>query len=552
MGNTWACALSRLRLVGFLNRITVLESTTPVGILALISSVISAPICAPVSAEESHPGMNAEVLYSEAVIALSRKQTQQALATLDTLLKEFPGNIEGLELKALTLKNEGKDALAIESYKKLIQLRPLAERGPYHFELGMIYHRQKNNALARYHLAMALKLNTNPTISHFFLGMISFGDGRYPNAEAHFRRVTRDDSGELKLISHYYLGLIELKTGYSLGATRDLREARKLASSMPESKNAQDISKSAEQILAPFGQPQWFANVSVLGGYDSNISQVPTSLSSSNQSSGQSTAKTSISLAVGHMTAPLDTIQYVGSYRFNTNKNFSTATRGYEFATNTASLYINYLPLNPTQGGLKLEGNFMFQNQLQDSSVSSTSADARYSYGKYNLSAEIGPFFRYQPSRQISTELDVYFRPQKYYVDDGQSGLTIFTRASGKMDLSQRWFNPSGSLSYENNGAKSGTYKESSIGIGASNLFKVSPVDSLNFYFDFTSTKYPNYTSTDIRTDKNYVLRLNHAHTFNSKWTLLADLSYTINRSSLPDSYTYNRMQSGLGISWSL
>jgi Flp pilus assembly protein TadD len=506
----------------------------------------------PAHAEESHPGMNAEVLYSEAVIALSRKQTQQALDILETLLREFPGNIEGLELKALTLKNQGKDLLAIESYKKLIQLRPPAERGPYHFELGMIYHRQKNNALARYHLAMALKLKTNPTISHFFLGMISFGEGRYPSSEAHFRRVTRDDSGELRLISHYYLGLIELKTGYSLGATRDLREARNLATTMPESKNAQDIAKSASQILAPFGQPQWFANVSVLGGYDSNISQVPTSLSSSNQSSGQSTAKTSISLAAGYMTPPVDTVQYVGSYRFNTNKNFTSATRSYEFATNTASLYINYLPLNPTQGGLKLEGNFMFQNQLKDSSVSADSPNAQYTYGKYNLSAEIGPFFRYQPSRQISTELDVYFRPQKYYVDDGQSGLTIFTRASGKMDFNQKLFNPGASLSYENNRAKSGTYKENSIGIGASNLFKVTPIDNLNFYFDFTSTKYPEYTSTDIRTDKNFVFRLNHAHTLSSKWTILADLSYTINRSSVPDSYTYNRMQSGLGISWSL
>jgi Flp pilus assembly protein TadD len=502
-------------------------------------------------AEESHPGMNAEVLYSEAVIALSRKQTQQALQTLDQLLKEYPQNIEGLELKALTLKNEGNEALAIESYKKLIQLKPSQERGPYHFELGMIYNRQKNTAQARYHFAMALKLKTNPTVSHFFLAMLSFNEGRYPNAEFHFRRVTQADQGELKLISHYYLGLIELKTGYSLGATRDLNEARKIASVLPESKNAQDIKTASDQILAPFGNPQWFANISMLGGYDSNISQIPTSLASSNQVSGRSTGKTTLSAGVGHMTAPLDTIQYVASYRFNINKNLSSDTRNYEFATNTLTLNVNYLPLNPTQAGFKVEGNFMFQNQPQDG-ASSTDANARYSYGKYNLSAEIGPYFRYQPSRQISTELDIYFRPQKYYTTDDESGNTLFTRASVRFDYSQRWFNPGVSLSYENNHAKSGAYRENSIGIGVSNLSKITPADNLNFYFDFTSTKYPDYSSTDIRADKDYVFRLNHSHTINAKWTLLADLSYTLNRSSVPDSYTYNRLQSGLGISWSM
>jgi Flp pilus assembly protein TadD len=494
--------------------------------------------------------MNAEVLYSEAVLALSHKQSQEAIKILNSLLKQYPENIEALELRALTLKNQGNDTLATESYKKLIQLKPPAERGPYHFELGMIYRRQKNVAQARYHLAMSLKLKTNPTVCHFFLGMMSYDEGNYSNAELHFRHVARGDLGELRLISHYYLGLLELKSGYSLGATRDLREARAIASTMPENKNAQDIKGSAEQILAPFGEPQWFANLALLEGYDSNVAQVPTSLASSNEASGKGTAKTTFSLGVGRMSAPMDTVQFVGSYRFNLNKNMNSDSRNYEFVTNTASLFINVLPLNPTQGGLKIEGNFMFQNQVQNG-LSTTDSNAQYSYGKYNLSAEIGPFFRYQPNRELSTELDVFFRPQKYYVDDGESGLTVFSRVTGRLDKGKRWFNPGASLSYESNGAKSGTYKENSIGIGASNLFKVTPVDNLNFYVDYVSTKYPQF-DVDTRRDKNISFRLNHAHTFNSRWTLLADLTYTHNGSSVPESYTYNRLQSGLGVSWSL
>jgi tetratricopeptide (TPR) repeat protein len=155
----------------FLRRVGITGVFAGLASVSVLYPLISATIAC---GEESHPGMNAEVLYSEAVIALSRKQTQQALATLDQLLKEYPQNTEGLELKALTLKNEGNEALAIESYKKLIQLKPVQERGPYHFELGMIYRRQKNAAQAKYHFAMALKLKTNPTVSRFFLGMQSF------------------------------------------------------------------------------------------------------------------------------------------------------------------------------------------------------------------------------------------------------------------------------------------------------------------------------------------------------------------------------------------
>src|ERR1700737_3593981 len=80
-------------------------------------------------AEESHSGMNAEVLYSEAVLALSHKHAEEALSILDSLLKQYPGDIQAFELKALTLKREGDDAKAIGSYKKLIELKPSDERG---------------------------------------------------------------------------------------------------------------------------------------------------------------------------------------------------------------------------------------------------------------------------------------------------------------------------------------------------------------------------------------------------------------------------------------
>lgn len=499
-------------------------------------------------AEESHPGLNAEVIYSEAVIAISRKQTDAALERLGELLKEYPNHIEGLELQALTLKNAGKEPDAIDTYKRLIKLRPETDQGPYHFELGVLYQRQKKDALAKYHLLMALKLKTNVTVTRFLVGMLAFNQADYPHARHYFQEVVADDKGELRLISHYYLGLLELKSGFPLGATRNLQVARDIAATMPDNKSAQDIKTSAEQVLEPFSTPQWFANISMLGGYDSNVGTVSTSLANSSNS-GIGTGKMNLSAGAGRMTAPLDTLQFVGNYRLNLNKNTNTTTRNYEFVTNSVQLFLNYLPLSPTQGGFKVEGNFMFQNQPQDGG-SATDASTRFSYGKYDMSAEIGPYFRYQPTRQIQTELDIYLRPQKFYTDDGLSGNTIFTRLSGHADVYSRYFNPGASISYENNHASSDQDAESTVGLELSNTIKFTPVDQLTAYFDLLSVAYSR--SQPYHADKNYLIRVNGVHTLNSRWSVLLDIGYTKNNSTIPDSYTYNRFQNSLGISYSM
>ena len=57
--------------------------------------------------------------------------------------------------------------------------------------------------------------------------------------------------------------------------------------------------------------------------------------------------------------------------------------------------------------------------------------------------AEVGPFVRYQPTRDINLELDVYARPQKYYTDSTLSGTNWFTRIIIKNDHYSRWINPS-------------------------------------------------------------------------------------------------------------
>src|SRR5665213_696779 len=110
-------------------------------------------------AEESHPGMDIETQYAEAVLAFNGKRYDDTVHFLDQIIRVQPKNIEALELKALTLKTAGKETKSIEVYAKLIRAKPEAERGPYYFEVGSIYFKQKRFKEAQPYFERSIKLN---------------------------------------------------------------------------------------------------------------------------------------------------------------------------------------------------------------------------------------------------------------------------------------------------------------------------------------------------------------------------------------------------------
>ena len=126
------------------------------------------------AAEESHPGIGLEAQYSEAVIAFNRQQTDEALRLLDRILAEHPDYTQAIELKALSLRNEGKDRPAVDEYLKLLKLKPEKDRGPYYFEIGVICYRNKQYERARQYLERAIDLGTNVATAHLFHGSHGF------------------------------------------------------------------------------------------------------------------------------------------------------------------------------------------------------------------------------------------------------------------------------------------------------------------------------------------------------------------------------------------
>ncbi len=496
-------------------------------------------------AVESHPGLEAEAAYSEAMVAFHRKQTIESLHILNRLLGENPEYIPALELKALNLKTLGRDQEMIEVYAKLLEVKPVAERGPLYYEIGTLQQKYKKPEAARRNLLKAIGANFNVVPSHLLVGMIDFTEGNLADAEVHFDYVRREGSSDLEMLSTFYLGLINLKRGIgSLGAGY-IMEARDLAAKKKDSQMARDLSGSIQQILEPFKKSQWFANLSMLGQYDSNISQIPTA-ATAQQGSGNSTIKSTLLAGFGHMGAPLSTIQWVPSYRFNTNRNFASDSRTLEYASNTVSLAMNVRPLARFSWGFKADATHTFQNQAIDS----TDLTQGYLFRQFSLSGDIGPYVRWTKNEQLQLLLEVSLRPQINFQQADLGGTGKGARLTYRRDSPSRYFNPSLTASYDASGTENLTFNSVAKSLSFSNLLRLPGDYQAVLGADFALTDYAD--ALPVRRDLTGTLRGNVSRPINARWTLLGSFSFVANRSDVSGSFTYDRMQAGVGASYSM
>src|SRR5262245_13707993 len=103
-------------------------------ILLLLSFfVIELSLTGYARAEESHPGLQAEAVYAEALLHYNQRKMAEAARALDEVLKLDPNHLAALEMRALTLKIQGDDKRSVEIYKQLIKVKPKSDHPPYHF-----------------------------------------------------------------------------------------------------------------------------------------------------------------------------------------------------------------------------------------------------------------------------------------------------------------------------------------------------------------------------------------------------------------------------------
>jgi tetratricopeptide (TPR) repeat protein len=525
-------------------------SFTFFSVLAMLATSTPAIAISPADTQESHPGLANESRYAEAVVAYTRKQTKEALKILDELIQGSPKNIEYLEMKALTLKGTGDEKSSIQVYQQLFEAKPDAERGPYAFEIGTLLNKQNRFEEARPYFEKAAALNFNAGVANLFLGIGNFNANRFTEAQVNFDQVAGVGIPEVELIAQYYKSLCFFKLYLSTRGVQEVLEARDLARKAvkkdAKNTNAQNILDASDKMLEPFSKGQWFGNASFSTQYDSNIQQIPVGVANTQVSKNNATIKENILAGLGYMSAPANLIQLVAGYRASYNKNFNSELKNFEFFTNNASLFFNYRPLARISFGLKLEGNFMFQN----SPIDSSDTNGAYEFQKFNSTYGGGGFIRYQLTDYWRLDGETNYRNQKYYEDDDQSGSnTNFSLALRKM-ASDRYFNPGFSAVYEMNNANGTSVHYRALGFGINNVMNFPALLTVTQGIDLLSTNYDRLSPA--RDDQNWSFRLGAMKFITPKISVNADLNYIKNASNLPDSYSYNRFMTSVGIGFML
>ncbi len=498
-----------------------------------------------------------EAEYSEAVLAYNAKQYQKAITALAELEKKAPELLEALELEAMSYRALQDEKKVEELYVKLVKAKtklgkPESELAPYHFELGMMRHKENKLEQAAKHFQFALKHNFNKAVCHLYLGLYSFQSGAWDLSEDHFSGVVTSGTGELKPIAYFYLGQTYGKTSYSSGATDSFISAKKFAKEILEDKEATAESKKmAKQIysattksLAPYDHGQFFGNLSLLVGYDSNTLAIPASAS---DTTGKASAQNTLLVGFGYASSPLKTLQFVPNYRGTFNYNYNRNSSSSEFPTNTISLFLTIDPLSRFSYGIKGDGSLVFQN-------TSTSAGSRFKYSLYNTSASVGPYFKAEISPKVMLGGESTFQTRKFNNDgtgiSQRSGSLFFNKLTLKNDAGRRWFNPSLALRADLDRAKGTEFSSTTLGTELADQIHVSDKMNLSATASFAFAKYPDHTS-GARKDSLYSFEWGGSYLFKSKWIFLASLLLTKNVSNQADSFSYNRFTLSSGVSYS-
>jgi len=495
-------------------------------------------------AQESHPGLADESRYDEAVIAYNKKQTQKALMILDELLGASPKNKEYLEMKALALKDKGDPKQSLSVYLRLYELATKSERGPYAFEVGSLYFQLGKLDLARPYFQKAADLKFNTVASEFYLGLLAFQNANYAEAEKNFLVASDSNLPPFTVMSRYYLGICYFKLNNGPQGVQQLVEVRKLTRGDNQDEATKTIGVAANKMLAPFALGQWFGNLVLQSQYDSNVQQLPAGAANPTGGTNPATMKMNFSGGGGYMTAPLNPIQFVAGYRATYNYNLNPSTKGFEYFTNDATMYLNYQALASTSAGIKMESTFAFQNSLVDPS----NPTGAYSYQRYDFTYGGGAYYHWQLNRKWRLEAEVGARAQTFYSDPDLSGPDYTARVSLRSDLGRAYFNPGASLVFENDHAVSDEFYYSSTGVGLMNSMRfpgaITFLQSVDLLFsDYTK-------SSPVRLDKNLTVRLSGVKLLNPKFSLLADISYIDNNSTIATTYSYTEFLTSLGIGY--
>ena len=508
-----------------------------------------------------------EVLQANATLQFHSKQTSECLATLKKILDKDPKNVSALELQALTQRQLQQDEEAAKTYEHLLETKAIDKFPAYHFELGSIRYKQKNFAEAKSHFLNAALHQFNPGMSHFFMGVIDFNNKSWRNARNNLAEaLTYSDANTMRPITKYYLANTYAQMGKSDAAIRNYGDAygaaapKQTATTTTSTTEAatteapaagsqmfSDIRKNSIKELRAMDRGNRFLNLSLLSQWDSNVQTNPSDVErNAEEMSGQRTSKGVLSASIGFSTSPTRLFQVTPSYRFFTNYNFNYQTKDFNFMSQTPSLYVMVRPYARFSAGLKAEGTLSMKN-FNGTQVSGVS------YRKYSQSAEIGPIAKYEVSPTIGLTAEVVWRPKTFFLDpisgdSRRSGHGIFSKLTADFATPLPWISPNAYVSHEWDNTYGKDYRAYTYSLGVANPLSFTEKFTLTPTLDVNYAHY--YETVPGRDDVLMSLRVMFNYVFNSHWSGLADLGYTLNESSISATYKYNRVVVSAGASY--
>ncbi|NDF15583.1 hypothetical protein EB061_09725 [bacterium] len=495
-----------------------------------------------------------EPRYAQAVLAYNSRKYEESLKILNQLLKESPGLVEFLELKALALKSAKNDEESAKTYAALIVSKTQAkakpsEIAPYYFELGVIQFRGKKTQAAAANFEYFLAKGFNEIASRFFLGMIAFQGAMYSKAINHFEEVARSGVADLRGPALFYLGQSYLKISDSSRALASFSEARAWTEGSKE-EVAKAIHTACMQILAPLDQSKKFASIALSLSYDSNVQALPNSLDGT-LAINKGSLKSLLQAGYGYMSSPTRDFQWVPNYRLLYNYNHNRDTKEAEFLNQYFSLYLNRRPLERSAYGFKADTSVTFQNQFNDNTLTSAT------YRIFSLTGGLGAYYRTEVSKRITLYAEIGGGPQHYFIDsnltdakDKRSGMGYAARLSLTHVSLGRFLNPSLNLLFNEQSTSGTEFFSRGVAAYLANgmIFNDRFRGSLNLgYAPTYYTRRPSGT----RIDHNYSFSAEASWQLNPKWSWINDFSISYNDSNVPEIYEYRRWTLSSGLSYS-
>ncbi len=268
---------------------------------------------------------------------------------------------------------------------------------------------------------------------------------------------------------------------------------------------------------------------------------------SADEASGQRSVVMNLTAGVGRMSSPLNSPQSVLSFQATGNLNLNSDASSYQFFSNVGSFYLTFNPIAKTSFGFKIVGTYGFQYRQETDETDKA-------WHPYNASGELGPYLRTEIGRKLYASLDTGIKTQTYSTDPDsgiyqRAGWVVSIRPSIQYKASSRHFNPTLALSYENNLAKGSEYKSVTYSIDLSNRMILGTGFTLGYGISLASSNYPQHSAS--RSDQSTEVQINWFKNLSAKWSILGDLKYAFNFSSISAIYSYRKPSVSVGLSYS-